>query len=90
MGKVRGITDLVEKKNIKPKELRVVLTDRNVKGNWGCYRNVYNLINGICIPDPKAFIVMAEYFNVSLNDMVQRYCDGSFVESEDKSSDGIW
>jgi hypothetical protein len=90
MGKVRGVVDLANERNVKPKELRTALESKDVKGNWGCYRNMYNLINGISIPDPKAFIVMAEYFNVSLNDMVLRYSHGSYVETKDIEDKGIW
>lgn len=71
--KCKGVNDLMKADKIKPSRLVEILKDNNVPGNWDSYRNIYNLVHGRTIPDPKAFIVLAKLFCVQLIDIVNRY-----------------
>lgn len=78
MNKVKGIKDLMSNGRYKPLHLSDALKANGVPGNWDCYQNVYNLINGHIVPkDAYVLIVIAELLNLDLKSIIYRYSNKS-------------
>jgi hypothetical protein len=87
MNKVKGIKDLMENGRYKPLHLSNELKNNRVPGNWDCYQNVYNLINGHVVPkDAYVLVVISELLNIGLKSVIYRYSNVSIEDDKIESS----
>jgi len=68
-----GIKDLLDNRSMRLSNLQDELIKYGVPGNWYCYHNVYNLINGAMPKDAYVLMFLADFFEEDMDSIIYRY-----------------
>lgn len=68
---MKGLRDLMT--DATNTELQKELIKRGATGNWYSSMNVSNLINGTKPKDPNLYIILADIFNVTTEEIIKRF-----------------